>query len=290
MASFRYLGVALVCGVAMMGACGDETDDPGSPTTTGGGATTSGTGGTGGSTTTTSTSSSGMACNTTNLGLTCTGTVSDVDQSACSLLSQYCPDGQWCDISDNGSRCVPYQGGSKGHGTACGNDSECLAGLSCIGNKCSAFCCDATDQPCCGGTCSTTVDFGNGVRAMMCAYQDACDLLLDNCPIPGEDCHPADVAAGQALCTAPASSAVPEGGTCMFVNDCGESQLCNQNLGDDQICRQLCNVNSWMTDAVPTGGCLQGRECVSVNWNNGGVWDHIGLCMPPGGSGGSGGN
>jgi hypothetical protein len=258
---------------AALAACGDEPaeDDQGSGAT-GPGPTSAQSA----SASASSSSGTGGCGPTTNLGLSCADEYTNVT-GACDLLAQDCATGEYCDIDAEGaSVCLPDHGGVKCRGESCVTLEECQAGLQCIDSKCTPFCCPDSNEPCAGGLCDTQVDFGNDMFGLVCSYLPQCQLLMNECTAPAE-CHPARFDQALAVCDSPSSSHVGEGESCIFRNDCGESQICN-TTGEPGVCRQLCNVRDWMTLEPPTGGCPPERECVEVDWGND-EWTHIGICL-----------
>ncbi|MBW2454050.1 MAG: hypothetical protein JRI68_06055 [Deltaproteobacteria bacterium] len=289
MITVRYLALvgALSAGsVLVMPACDDGED-------TSAGGSTSTSNGTGGS-------SSGTTTTTTTSGqggqplLTCTETVTNVPAGDCDPLNPLvtCETGFYCDVTQSGVLCASSQGkGVFGAGQPCSGESECAPGLACQMGKCSPVCCRPTNEPCNAnsGECNIEVNLGNDNWVRRCSYLPACTLLENTCdPNSGYDCHIQNPSACSAVCAPPSSAPAPEGGSCSHLNDCGESQICNDNGGDAGNCRQLCNVNSWQTDEVPLGGCDPDRTCEPLSTACA-EWDHLGICMPSGGTGGAGG-
>ncbi len=269
-----------------MPACDDaEESNVGGSTST-----STGTGGSSSGTTTTTTTSSGGG----QPPLTCSVPITNLPTDNCDPLNPLssCEPGNWCDVLPNGVACVSSQGkGVFGAGQACAAESECAPGLACQMGKCSPACCQATNEPCSAnsGQCNIEVDLGGDSWVRRCSYLPACTLLEDTCdPNSGYECHIQTPSACEAVCAPPSSSPSPEGGSCSHLNDCGESQICNDNGGDNGNCRQLCNLDSWQTDEVPLGGCLPDRTCEPITTGCA-EWDHLGICMPIGGTGGAGG-
>ncbi len=253
----------------------------------------SGSAGAGASTSSNSATSTGTSTNssssvTTGGGtLTCSAEYTNIPKGDCDLLAQDCPEGMWCDVSKDGTnystKCAPAGGGLKDKGVACSGPSECQAGLKCAAGKCTPYCCPDTDQPCDGGSCNIILSFDEAkmFRAFVCSYNDSCELFKGDCPGDTE-CHVEDPDAGLAVCHPPAPSAVGEGEQCEYVNDCGDSMLCNKNGVDNMDpygkCRHLCDSTKLM-EAAGKGGCLEGRECVPVTAQG---FPNLGICMLPG--------
>jgi hypothetical protein len=175
------------------------------------------------------------------------------------------------------TKCVPDQGGLKDKGVDCSTNSECKGGLRCVNERCSPVCCPETDEPCGGGTCdiNLVLNADRMMFAMTCGYAVSCDLFAGNCAT-GTDCHLSDASACLAVCDVPSDQAVPEGGKCMYRNDCGDSQYCRKNQPDDGVCRYLCNTKS-MGLAPGKGGCPSGQSCEEVSPT--GCTD-LGACVP----------
>jgi hypothetical protein len=209
--------------------------------------------------------------------LTCSEAYTDITGD-CDLLAQDCPQGQWCDVSGTTAACVPTTGSLKTIGMKC-SQGECAAGMRCVGNYCSPYCCPATDEPCGEGTCDIHLTFGTSY-AMMCSFNAACTLFAGDCP-DGMDCHIGDADSGLAVCDLPSAGMVGEGEVCIYRNDCGESQICNKNGndkdGENGKCRNLCIVSKWEQLEVPKGGCLAERVCTMVN---AGTFMDLGMCLP----------
>src|SRR5437763_16822071 len=101
---------------------------------------------------------------------------------------------------------------------------------------------------------------------MACSYLPICHRFKGDCVDPMSQCH-----LGQSclsVCVPPSGSAVMEGGTCKYINDCGESQICNLNApdGDGKTmgkCRYLCTPG--MTGGgAGKGGCPATQKCTAV--------------------------
>jgi hypothetical protein len=132
-----------------------------------------------------------------------------------------------------------------------------------------------------GGKCNSDIPAPDNAALFIkaCYFEEVCQLLQDDCPDATEDCYPAYPDEGLAICAKPANGMpVGEGNPCMYINNCGESEIC-VNDGAMQVCRQLCDEASWMTLPVGTGGCPAGRTCVDFDWGQQ-VWANIGICAP----------
>lgn len=263
--------------MALTAACSSDSSDTSGGT--GGAAQTSSssspTGGpsSGSSSAPSSSSGSGM--------LTCSEEYTTVPKGDCDLLQQDCPVGQFCGVSSEGgkaqSKCLPSKGGLKDKGADCTTNSECKDGMTCIDKHCSPFCCPGTNEPCGGGKCDVNLSFDGdkAIYAAACSYLPICDLFQGSCK-DGAMCHLADAASCLAVCDAPSDGFVEEGGTCKFRNDCGDSQLCNNNAPDKGVCRYFCDTTK--TNAAPgAGGCPEGRQCKAAGGTG---CNNLGICMP----------
>jgi hypothetical protein len=197
----------------------------------------------------------------------------------CDLLQQDCPTGNSCVPQGAGATgttaCTPA-GGLADQGEPCSSHEDCQDGLHCMLDRCTAFCCPATDEPCLHG-CDLQVDYGAGAYAMVCSTEVGSCLFQDMCP-EGTDCHISDANAGLTVCDQPSATSSPEGGPCQFRNDCGDSQTCNQSPPDDGICRHLCDVANWQGLQPALGGCLPGRTCNEIMLP---AFPGVGICLPP---------
>jgi hypothetical protein len=207
--------------------------------------------------------------------LTCDMPYSNVPEGECSLLAQNCGAGKTCVVNLDAQAMTATTvctttNGFKPRGAACGTNSECQAGLICI-DKCTPICCPSNDEPCEGGECNINVTFNNSTfTAMVCAYNDACQLFTEMaCPM-GEVCHPAD---GLASCSTPSPNPVEEGEVCEFLNDCGDMQACI-GQGAEYRCRYACMMGSMAAPGL--GGCPAMQTCQPVDF---GLPD-IGACSP----------
>jgi hypothetical protein len=204
----------------------------------------------------------------------------NIPTGQCDLLQQDCPPGQSCRPQMMGgtftTTCV-MASGLKGAATACANTDECEAGLFCVANKCTPVCCaDPGSTSCGGGTCNLDLTFTMTTYFMrVCSFLQSCMLFTPgSCPA-GEQCHLTDPMQGLAECIAPSGNPVMEGATCMYVNDCGESQLCLNEMGMG-VCRYNCDLTNWQTLQPGLGGCPAGRTCMNVGF----MPPNVGACRP----------
>lgn len=214
----------------------------------------------------------------------CPSAVSDVPQRICDLYLQDCPDGGTCDIGDGDTSNDTFdpvamcfeQDGLKGIGDSCGEPAECEAHLTCVGNRCSPFCCPRNPDSCGGGVCSIDVQLqdaeGNdtGYSFKGCSFAPTCDLFMpDSCDAPDESCYLAGE--GQTGCAQ--TGKLAEEAACIYSNDCLEGLACigPQNEG---VCYYLCQDGS---EAEPPGmgGCPVGKSC-NTNLTSG--FDGLGFC------------
>lgn len=208
------------------------------------------------------------------------------DTTPCDPLSPAtCAQGTHCTFVDDVGTlgCRPDNAGSRGMGQPCVDSAECSGSLECIGGQCAPWCCPENDQPCgqVAGLCDVQVAAPNNdqVWIMSCTFEYPSCLLMDLCPV-GTFCHPMDFASAQDGCEPPSGPNAPVGedNPCMYRNDCGESELC-ENSTMPAVCRQICDLTNWMTLQPPVGGCPPLRICTPVNWGNN-VWFNFGLCLP----------
>ena len=277
MAGLRYLVLTGICALALAASCSDDEDTSSEATVAPSSVQASSV-----SSTTASTGPGGCG-QTTNLDITCPIPATTANQNACDVLKQSCGPGQWCDILGGAAACVPDSGGVKCKGDSCTADSECQAGLKCVDSKCTPFCCQTDHQPCGSGFCVITVTFGGNTTGSMCAYPPQCTLLADDCADQNTNCYPLRPEDAFAGCFPRSDMPADEGEPCTFTNDCDESTVC------DQVCLQLCDLQNWENEVVPTGGCPPNRVCEAYGWPNT-DWANIGVCRPMGGQGGAGGN
>jgi hypothetical protein len=272
--------LALACGDSGSGGSGGEGTGNG-PSTGGNGGNGSGAGIQGGGPSVGGSSTGGSAPLEP-----CPSAVSDVPQKECDLYLQDCPNGGTCDVVNGdttGKTYMPVSGcieqnGLKGIGESCGASPECEAKLTCVGNRCSTFCCKENLDSCGGGTCSVEVSLqdskgiDSGFSFQGCAFSPTCDLFTpDSCP-ENENCY---LASEGVLGCYQAQDRIPDGGACAFLNDCLDSSVC---LGpqDEGICYYLCLVGS--AEAPGLGGCPVGKEC-KTNLATG--FEDIGYCDVP---------
>jgi len=251
-------------------ACGDSStgqggDGAGNSPSNGGNGGNGNTGGSGGIT-----SAGGNGSGGTPITEPCPTPVSDVPQDECDLYLQTCPNGDTCDIGDGPEKgfdpvaaCFP-QDGLKSISESCNESAECQAKLTCIGNRCSPFCCPSNPDSCGGGLCNVTVDLigpppeslPTGKSFQGCSFSPTCDLFTpDSCP-ETENCYLSGDA--QTTCYQGVEPPVPNGEPCANLNDCIDSSAC---IGpdDNAFCYYLCLEDS--VAAPGLGGCPGGQAC-----------------------------
>ena len=270
MALLAAAAVILASAVAI--GCGGETDAAT-------GKTTAGAGGSGGGTETSTggATATGGTGGGAPLGCDSDPPYSTVPVVECDLLAQDCPEGSACEPVGSGTsfvtECV-QESGLKPVRASCANHAECQGGLYCVFGQCAPACCPATDQPCNGGTCNTTITFGND-EVFVCSFLTACDLFTpDACPAP-QGCHVLK-SQGISVCIDPAASTVGEGESCTYVNECGDMQSCWPPGFAGAVCRYLCDVAGGSGKDPGLGGCPAAQSCKAAAT---GI-DGVGICGP----------
>jgi hypothetical protein len=239
------------------------------------------------------TSSSSAASGTPSSGstmpeagpLTCKGSYTNIPIGECDLLAQDCGPGRTCRPVLKGATwtttCINAPG-IKSEAEVCYTATECRGGLHCIAGRCAPFCCPTSGEPCLGGVCGFTVEYGQGgvatVRA--CRYSQQCEVLVpDACPT-GYDCHIDDFDFGLATCVARSIHPVDEYQVCMFANDCDDMQQCRNAapyLAGNR-CLTLCYATGpKATNPKGLGGCDPGASCVFEGTLG---LEGVGLCVP----------
>lgn len=265
--------LAIACGDSGSGGSGGDGSGNG-PSTGGNGSGGNGAGNTGGGPTVGGNGSGGSGPTEP-----CPSEVSNIPQDECDFYLQDCPNGGTCDIGGTPTAPVATcfeQDGLKGIGDTCGNPAECEAHLTCVGNKCSPFCCPRHPDSCGGGVCSIDVHLQdeNGEDTIFlfkaCSFAPTCDLFLpESCETPGESCYLAGK--GQTGCAQ--TGELMDGEACFYSNDCVTGQAC---IGpeNEAFCHFLCEDGS---EAQPPGmgGCPGGQTC-NLNLTSG--FDGLGFC------------
>ena len=272
MAFLKLLSFAgLAAGLASFAACGNADDDQSSAQ---GGAASSSSASTGSGAAPPQSSSSSTGAGPVECS---NGGYTNLPQGPCDLLAQNCPLGQSCEPKKNADKWVPTcvdNPGLKGPSKACQTSNECQPGLFCVFNLCAPVCCPATNEPCGGGTCN--VEFSGDAAnwsgwVYLCSFLEKCQVLTaDACP-QGTECHLQDFEQGLAVCIPPNGEFAPEGGDCLYLNDCGSMQLCYGNK-----CRYNCFVDDGGQGTPGLGGCPPGQTCIADDFGVEGV----GICQP----------
>jgi len=232
---------------------------------------------------------------------------SDLDSPVAEAATVVCPEGSWgtvpntqCDMIAQdcesplltcypnmqggypGTSCTYIGYGAKRRGSVCDRNAECASGLVCLAGNCTTFCCPEYQYEICGpgGQCEISFSIGGSHSVLICGYSEPCTLWADDCP-EGEACQPV-TDDGSAACTPPSSgSFVGEGNQCSSRNDCGDSQRCVSEQGDN-VCRYYCKRGDSPWDAgAPNaapgeGGCPDGQICVYLA--DAPTW--LGVCRP----------
>lgn len=211
-------------------------------------------------------------------GLVCDSAYTNVKQGECDLLSQDCGASDTCYVAaDPGGGAVPAcieAKGTKGEAFPCASDDECAVGLVCVWT-CTRVCCPGpgvgANQPCGMGSCNVRVALmGSDEFFFVCAYGAACVLFTPGTCASGLACHP--TGNGSATCSPPSGVDAPEGGSCEFVNDCDDMQVCVGSPGAS-LCRYACEMGS--AAAPGFGGCPQSQTCKPLSG-----FDDVGVCIP----------
>lgn len=218
----------------------------------------------------------------------------------CDMVKQNCADSAATCVYDNASKhniCSKLTTGTKIKGEACSAPSDCDKGLFCYSGKCSPACCSGDNSVCgAGGACNLAITDPDtdAVVYHACTYSAKCNPFKYDCPA-GQIClfsSEPDVF----KCSAPSGGAsslgVAPGGTCKYVNDCGESQACftkTTDAGATSSCMLFC----WMmTPAGFTPGSTPGGRfpadgtCTIGGKNYGscktvtGITGGLGVCQP----------
>jgi len=264
----RSAPALLVCLAAATAACGDGAGGTGGSSSTGAGDGLGGTGqgGSGGDPAATTAAvasvvvSSAASSSTGVAPILCNSSYSTVIPSdECDLLQQDCAPGRHCTWKSAGggkfTTTCEERGGLKNLGAECAIDAECEAGLFCIFGVCTPVCCPQTDEPCAGGNCNLNLSLDTNDVIRVCTYSKQCTpLTAEACP---EDtgCHFEEPQV--ATCIPGSGEDVPEGGTCVALNDCANMQQCSP---EEDVCRFICLLEQ-NSQPPGFGGCLQGQTC-----------------------------
>jgi hypothetical protein len=277
----------VACALALtLTACGGGTSDG-----SGGGGTSSSTSkssshsSTGSMTTTTgtmSTTTTGATMSTTTTTSTGAGMCTDygnIPVGDCDIFQQNCTGNMTCAVFDDGmggpiTHCG-ITAGLKNAGDVCNDPmgslmSECAKGLFCIGGFCSPACCHDNGNPCGSADCVET-DVDATHHFFSCSYAPACTLFTSNACAAGTDCHPYDDTLAE--CYPPSTTPAGEGQPCMFVNDCGDMQICVGADPQSSVCRYACHFGN--NNQPGMGGCPTNQTCQGLQ-----DFTSIGVCSP----------
>jgi hypothetical protein len=193
-------------------------------------------------------SSSGSSSSSSSGGGTCPAAPAG---AACGVDPQCgCPTGDKCDIAGSATAaCVTA--GTAAEGANCSLNTDCAAGLTCLGGVCHAFC-PTADVACPGGEC---VQAGEGQpQDLVCLI--SCGPAPETCKA-GQTCEVATLTATGAFvsdCETPGT--VAAGGTCTGNSDCGAGLGC---IGMPSTCLQWCQLSPSPTT------CTSGAACTGFN-------------------------
>lgn len=266
----RYLflfSVGLGAAIAVT-ACGDDAttgeDDNG-----GGGNATSTSTGLPSTASVTSSSTSGTGGGGNNIQ--CTPGENTNITGECDLLQQdVCVPPEGCEPMNGTTGCV--LGGLKDVGMACANTNECVGGTACVFDVCAPFCCPDNDQPCAGGFCNVSIDYGSDKFAYVCSFPTTCTLFDGSECMDTENCHP-NWQKGVATCIQPSGNGgTAEGGDCEFINDCSDMMTCSAGK-----CRFACDLANYASLTPGLGGCEADQTCAQVTGN---IIAGVGVCAP----------
>lgn len=188
----------------------------------------------------------------------------------CDVVGQDCDGGLKCDYRDGGRACVAD--GTLAEGDACASNGDaCRAGLACAvvpvldgGSeaRCARYC---RGDPDCQGPQQcyvSVVQAGTSELPQICANPPpGCDMLVQDCGVPGEACYPNG---SSQACFAEGAVAPP--GACVYSNDCVEGATCVNTAGG-ATCRWLCRS--------PAGApACDGGACVRLTG-----FANVGVCL-----------
>ena len=222
-------------------------------------------------------------------------TATDAPRGDCDVVKQDCPTGQTCTLQESAgawkSNCVTLGNGPKKLSEACSFHQDCAAGLRCTLGKCTRPCCPTLAAEICGpsGKCDLQITFGmapNTAKLLVCTFSPPCTPWASDCPPGAEsDCHV--FAGGVFECSFPnysADAGPTLGKPCVYLNDCGDSQICIYPNADAATgtCRWLCKAKDEGAPDAGTvngppgkGGCEVGQTCLPYSNPS---W--LGFCNP----------
>lgn len=272
MAFPRWLPISVFVpfAAATFAACSEGASPTTGTASSASSSSTGGTSGVGGAPGTTAVSGTGGAAPDAGPLVCMSHSYSNIKQGSCDLLQQDCPPSYTCRERPgaNGiwtSECILTHG-LKSEGEKCVSPEECLEKLSCEAGRCTPICCEDSNAPCLGGLCDLVIQLGNKFTKRVCHYAKACELLTEEACEPGFRCHIEAVAQGLSTCIIEAPGpAVPDLGTCSYLNECGDMEHCQPHNGTAQ-CHFYCVLGQANPFSPPAGlgGCPAGQTCQSV--------------------------
>ena len=130
-----------------------------------------------------------------------------------------------------------------------------------------------------------TVTFSGGAFTRVCTFSPPCTPWTNDCPPGAEtDCHLSGTSLKCSLPGYPAGTGSTIGTSCVYTNDCRDSQFClyPTSSATSGTCRWLCKVaGSGAPDAGAVGGlpgqggCETGETCLAFSQPS---W--LGVCQP----------
>ncbi len=168
-----------------------------------------------------------------------------------------CAAGQKCDLGASGTfECVPD--GTLADFRLCDpvRPNACVAGTTCRNtnfageNRCAPLCDPGEDTCRVGEPCNSVRTTSDGHQYRMCANNNQCNPVLDDCKDTSKACG---WSAFGAFCVVPGS--IPDGGSCTTITSCKRGSTCLAVPGAGNKCFKVCN---------PAGGapaCGAGVTC-----------------------------
>ncbi len=227
------------------------------------------------------------------------GTCDQHTGDECNLVKQNCADSTKTCVYDGDAKhnvCATLATGTKLKGEACAAQGDCDKGLFCYGGKCSPACCSGDNSVCGpGGACNLALTDKDGTVVWhACTYSAKCNPFKYDCP-KGQVClfsSEPDVF----KCSEPSKTGalgVAPGGSCKYVNDCGESQACFTMSSGDAGSGGSCMLFCWLTPpsgftpgTTPDGrfpadgNCTIGGKSYGTCKAAGSIGGGLGICQP----------
>jgi hypothetical protein len=239
--SFVVVASSSLWGCAQIVGISDLDGGPDANATTGSG---SGSGGGSGGGSSSGGSSSGGGCTVP------TGEACGVDPQC------GCAKGQKCDFGGgNPAACVAAGAGIVG--TRCTANTECAAGLTCLGGVCHSYCA-SLGTSCPGGVCLQGES--SATQDLVCTI--ACTLAPDSCA-GANACLPI-VVANTIVSDCEAPGTVPRGGSCTANSDCAAGLGCDGTAASS-ACLQWCQISPAPSACAGGGTCTSFNTPVTVN-------------------------